>query len=295
MIKLNYTHQPVAYTESGQVNPIRWCLLRKDGEDSYENTTNVFKCRDYFNDFVVYKHMGHEFRSYGMSWNLAEFDEEGGMYVLVAGIRKNFLANIDNVIHAEFGKTWDFKFTYTPLSDKEVPDSLKEQVVGQYGILYFPSNTLVSTYRISVLTSFLRNCNTDVLFNSYDDILDQNFVRDTHINESVYAMFKERKYDLSEGRDYCWYYGSGHNSKTDTQQAVYIHDSGIVGTTSMINLATKLNLKMSGKDYYTWLTSLPIYTQRVSETIEHPVDTRDDDDIWDDEEEPCEDECEETW
>jgi len=85
-MKVTINHIKYNLCENTQRNPLRWTLLKPTEPAIFVNTTCEFKCKDYFNDFVAYKHCGKEFYVYGMKNNVATFDAAGGLYVYLTGV-----------------------------------------------------------------------------------------------------------------------------------------------------------------------------------------------------------------
>ncbi len=269
MFKLTYQIFDRYLTESVQNNPIRWMCLRKEGPESFSNTTKFFKCKDYFNDFVAHNHLGEAGTMYGMCANQGKFDSNGGLWVLCAGIQKHFAENVDKIIHAEFGHTWGVKIGITPIDKAELPEEVRNLVSGGYALIYLPKEALISTYRISLITLFLRNCNVNTSFLNYDTFLDKNFADDGQLHEREYLLLKDRLYDIPEGRDYVWYLGKTYNSKKTLPKddvglcIEFIHGAGYKGTIAYCQYAQP-KTKSTGKDPFMWRNSLPTYQ------IEHP-------------------------
>ena len=202
------------YTENDQRNPIKWMLMRRDG-GTYTNTTDWFKCKDYFNDFVAYKHLGLVFEQYGMRSQWANF-YEGGLYVLVKNTTPHFAGNVARVCKPFFDKWGDVEVT--PLDDGMC-------------MLYFSDGCLKNTYRISVLTLFIRNCNVCSYIKDYDAAFTKELAVNGSWTEEIYNMFKKGMWDipLQYEDDHVWYINEDSNSdKYRPGDNYLIHNCGAI-------------------------------------------------------------------
>ena len=236
IMKITYTHPYHSLVESAQKNPIRWVCLQKRLGD-FTNTTPAFKCKDYFNAFVVYRHMKKVFSQYGMQSNQAKYDRKGGMWVLLANVTDYLQSNIENCINSEFGNTWDIKLVYTPLEDGVVVGDLNNLEATQKslkcGLLYIPKQALTNTLRISIMTLLIRNCNIDHQLYSYDELIQPNIAADGQLDNARYNMLKERKYNFASEKNFIYHNGVYENSNTEWPSYGYraIHNCGIGGFT----------------------------------------------------------------
>lgn len=139
--------------ENSQENPIRWAMCKEVSPDVLVNTTPLFKCRDYFNDFVAKKHLKKLFEVYGMYSDWASFDEQGGAYVLVANLTSKFLENLDNFVNVLLKKNWGFVIKAEDVKVEPARTVTKAQ------LLYFPNEIFTSNYRVSLITLLIRMAN----------------------------------------------------------------------------------------------------------------------------------------
>jgi hypothetical protein len=255
-------------------------LLEHKGEGVWENTTNEFKCKDYFNDFVIYKHTGHSFSAHGMRSNWVKFDPNGGLYILTKNVSPTFEQNILNVIIPEFGKTWGVGIVYMPLTPQQISDKSENCAV-----LHLNSECFVSTYRISVIMQFLRMCSVPALIPDYDTRLDRSLLDEGGWGEDLYKTFRDRKYALPEADTYSWYIGKEYNPTcrdVKTVSEYTLHDNGLV---SWANVLIPVDWA-----YYDscWITKIPYLEDGYYKEL-----TDDEyDEEWNDEEELCEEDQE---
>jgi len=238
-MKITYTHPNNSLVESAQKNPLRWVCLKKR-LDIFTNTTPVFKCKDYFNDFVVHRHMKKIFSQYGMKSNEAKFDRKGGMWVLLANVTSYLASNIENCINTEFGLTWGIKLVYQDLEADTVEGNLDSlEAYGyvnrnKFGLLYIPKEALTNTLRISLMTLLIRNCNIDHQLYNYDELIQPELAMDGQLDNARYNMLKERKYNFASEKDFVYHCGEYTNSQVEWKDydKTTVHNCGIMGFTN---------------------------------------------------------------
>jgi len=250
MAKIVYNFLGQRYTESGQRNPIRYVCLRKLDDGSYVNTTQEFKCKDYFNDFVINHHGCHlgVFTIYGMDSDQGHFNLDGSMDVLMYNLTEHFEQNIKNVIDPVFGELWGTKITVTRIE----PTDISGMACKNPAIVTFSRECFVSTFTISALMLFLRNCNMDYIIQDYDARLDRDLVNEGSWSKPVYEMFKSRALNFPERTEYYWFAGESHNSDNPGDVMNYVlHDNGVLSWAEKI-----LNMNVYYK-HYDWLETIP--------------------------------------
>ena len=111
-MKYILSNQKQDLVEIGQENPIRFMLLTHQDKHTFVNTTDPFKCKDYFNDFTTYRHFGRRFGIYGMRSEQAKFDNDGGLHVFIANISPFFVDNATRLVEGELGPLWGIFFKF---------------------------------------------------------------------------------------------------------------------------------------------------------------------------------------
>lgn len=272
-MQVNYSDIKYTYCESPQANPVRWLVLKETEPGVFVNTTAPFKCKDYFNDFVIYKHTQHEFRAHGMKSSAAEFNTDGSLYVLVLNVTEFFEQNIKNILEPTMLKEWGATITV----HSNVP-IVGPSPVNVGTILHMSSECFASTFRISALMLFLRNCNVNMLVPDYDSRLDRTLAIEGQWTEQTYDFFKQRQYNNSVLGNWVWYCGGNYHSDgypaTNTD-AYTFHDNGVN--------SWLLSLGVSRDRSLGFLNSLPVFIP-AQEIEEESYE-------WDDEEE---EECDEV-
>lgn len=147
-------HLPFHLNESAQVNSLRWNILYKQKDGSFENQSGVFKCKDYFNDVVALK-MGLKFIVHGFDNSRIKLNEEG-MYILLTNLTtpKELLNNI-KLISSEAERCG---YPNIPVSEEN-----KDLV------LFIDNRYLESTYIISWLTYIIRIAHCGKAYETYEE------------------------------------------------------------------------------------------------------------------------------
>lgn len=225
-MKVEYTQiKDIIYTENDQDNPLKWVGLKKEDDDSFVNTTNVFICKDYLNDAVYTKHSGHSIYIYGMKSDAFSLCPDGGLYLLLLEVEDSLAHNIQEVLNPYLMRTLGAAVNYT---------ALPYTVLGEKaGVLYLPSGALTSTFHVSLIAGLIRNANVKTKYASFDDFFTPEVARDLHIDDARYLMIKEGDFSCLPLDDYYWYSTTEYNSKIMFTIASYdtytIHDNGIMG------------------------------------------------------------------
>lgn len=228
------------YAELDQKNPLRWTFMKKV-KDTYTNSSNIFKCKDFFNDVIAYQHLKKKFVQYGMGSDSAKFTRKGGIWVLLSNTTPNLIGNIERCINEEFKDTWKIKLDVIPVNQADFTSdhiTLRNMV-----LVYFPKEALTNTFRISLLTLMIRNCNVSQDIESYDKLITPAFGRDGSLDECRYMMLKKHAYQFPGETDWV-FYSQGYNSK-DAWKAwmtSVVHNNGIMGFTERL-------LPNFGKDF----------------------------------------------
>lgn len=218
------------YTESPQTNPIRYVVMHQIGDNDFINTTNPFKCKDYFNDFVAHKHKHPVFECYGMKSDAATFDQYGGLYVLVYNITTKFRENLERVLEP-FARKWGARVAYEPVVAPAFTDPKHMLLPAQQAnaaMLWFSPECFVSTFRISTLTLFIRNCNIDTEIGSYREACRlPRMVIESMWYPNHFEMFIAEDITWNQQQDYWYYMGTSYNSKCQPETDGYmLHNNG---------------------------------------------------------------------
>lgn len=267
-MQVNYNDIKYTYCESPQANPVRWLALKETEPGVFVNTTAPFKCKDYFNDFVIYKHTKHEFRAHGMKSSVAEFNEDGSLYVLVLNATEFFEQNIKNILEPTMLKDWGA--TITVHSNVPITGPTTHSIGT---IMHMSSECFASTFRISALTLFLRNCNVTMLVPDYDSRLDRTLAAEGQWGKETYNFFKDREYNHHVLGNYVWYASETYNSdgivaeKTD---GYTFHDNGVNSWLSALGIDKH-------DSHFGFILSLPVFVPPQAIELENYS--------WDDEDE----------
>ena len=215
------------YGEMGQINPIRWTILHRKGED-YIYQSNPFKCKDFFNDVVAYRKVKKSFEMYGFKNNV-KFNREG-LYVLLTNLRNLMLFD------------WNLAKLNSKLIDQGLPyvallDDLQSD---ESCVLLFKKEHFASTYIISLLTILIRCCNYNIQFDCWDDFFSEVSPLNTVENSfTQYAKELSQKYGFIPPVKE-WVYLPGIGADYDLEDHRFpnmVHNNGV----SNWALALKIN------------------------------------------------------
>ena len=262
------------YTESPQINPLRWVCLHQIGQETFENTTSIFKCKDYFNDFVAYKHSKNVFRMYGMNSDDAKFDAHGGLSMLVFNITPHFEGNLKRVLEPVFGKLWDAHVSFRLLSPSELSGECNK-ITGNCGILWLSPECFTTTFHISAITLFIRACNSQVLIEDFDSCCHRATARQNSWRPNIRNMFLKREIVFEElALDWCFF---GDGTKKYKTSGDFVHNNGVNGWCDYLHKADSV-------DIWLWYSSLP--TLNEGDHNDEVVEEEEEQDEWDDAEDP---------
>lgn len=196
--------------ENDQANSIRWQTVERIDDELYMAICPKFKCKDYFNDFVVFKHFKVVFTQYGMQSDWVKFDEHGGFYCYLTGLKKSFLNNMSEIINPSLMDN------YGILLELEMNEDSSE------AIIYFPSQACANTYRISLITMLIRNANENIQFTDWEDFMKRsNFQNEMYgcslKDHANYNRIYTNDYCLNAESDYVFYMGKHYNSKVGVE------------------------------------------------------------------------------
>jgi hypothetical protein len=193
------------YVESPQNNPINYITLYKNKEGLI-NTTNWFKCRDFFNDVIAAKNKFF-FYIHGFENKRVKFNDEG-LYVGVKNLldKNCFIKNLESWITNELGEsiTWF-----------EEDDVL---------VILFSNKVLETTYNISLFSWMLRQANTTKILKSFEDAV-------SNCNEILsLPSYKVIKYKFNSPiKGYWFWFSNEYNSMKDQHDCpkYMIHNNGM--------------------------------------------------------------------
>jgi hypothetical protein len=220
-------------TQTSQSNPLRWMCLKHLEEETFTHTTPWFRCKDYFNDSVVWFHQKQKFSIYGMSSNEFHFNEDGSMYVGVSNITSQFENNLKLLDKIEEGMGCKVSIvgkTEEVLST-EIHEGLEKDSTGMT-VLHFSKECFLSTFRISMITWLIRMANVSKKYETYLDVFKDTAAMEKVTNFSSVVKPKLPLLDFSklDEKGYSWFYGAGQNSqqigKITSYESGWVHNAG---------------------------------------------------------------------
>jgi hypothetical protein len=199
------------YAEEGQPNPMRWMLLSKNEDGSFQNETSWLRCKDFFNDFVCARHTGKFFRIYGFDTSKMNLgNPEEPVYILLDVLTEQFVYNMGTL------NTW--------LKDEQgmptIPSS--PQGEGKYLLTVDPVY-FKNTYNVSLITLLIRLMNI-----SYKKFFEKEKPKwDEVVKKGLFfSKFPEKL------KKFVWYCGDKFNSETkdlpEYQLANLVHNNGVL-------------------------------------------------------------------
>jgi hypothetical protein len=206
------------YAEVGQINPLRWKTLLRDG-DTFTDQSGWIKCKDFYNDTVAYFKAGTIFNMYGYH-NKIEKNEEG-VYFLLKYVKDvaSFQANL-SVINEQLLKDLGTIVSIVPYEG-----------AGDEVVILIPNELWESTYRISMITFVIRLGNYGYKFTDWASLWDTNspaYTQKEAFDDNAKKNARELGFKVPDGFEKYWYYaGADHNSeKAPKQTGGIIHNNG---------------------------------------------------------------------
>jgi len=203
------------YSEIDQNNPIRWAIFKYQGNDTFVQQTGLFKCKDFFNDFVA-KYHGADVSIYGMRTADNEVDA-AGMFIGLWNITDQFIGNVERAIN--------------PKLQQELGIQLLPAQVGDTVLVFLPKVLFDSTYTISFLTLLIRACNDVKEWSCYEHLVSESL---ESLLVSNVSWFKEASLLPPEHLRKYWYYaGPAYNNEVIQNNnysfSSMVHNNGVLG------------------------------------------------------------------
>lgn len=220
-------------TQTGQRNPLRWICLKHLEEETFTHTTPWFRCKDYFNDAVVWFHQKQKFSIYGMSSDSFHFNEDGSMYVGVSHIVPQFESNLAllDKIEAGMGCKVTVVGKTTEVLSADIHNGLHTDSDG-VTVLHLSKECFLSTFRISMVTWLIRMANVETTYTTYTDVFkDEGQMQYVaNFTSHVKPKLPNLEFDKLDEKGCLWYYSSAANSKTTPKVTSYeagtVHNAG---------------------------------------------------------------------
>lgn len=219
-MELIYNHLENIYTEAGQNNPIRWILVEPDKEkpNIFYNVSQLFRCKDYFNDFVYKRRTKKSFTAYGFPTNKITSSEKDYGYVVITGVEPAFLSNLKLL------NNWLLKdqcHSTIKVTDIDITNNLAIDKKGL--LLAIPPFYLRNTYNISLLSFLIRYINQKIKYNTWQQLINSQVTgNDSVIMPRIKIKNKWFKFHPLL-KKYIFYIDKGVNS--DMKEPVIYKDS----------------------------------------------------------------------
>lgn len=207
------------YCEVGQVNPLRWKTLFREG-DTFIDQSGWIKCKDFFNDTVAFFKEGSVFSIYSYDNNIKKNDE--GVYFLLKNIADmpTFCSNLD-VMNQQLKADLGCHVGLFPQPNEE-----KNQC-----IVLIPNELWETTYRISMVTYIIRLSNYGYKYTDWNSIwstMAPSHTLDHAFSPAALKNAKQYGFKPLPGYEkYWWYCGEQYNSEVlKGQTGLTIHNNG---------------------------------------------------------------------
>lgn len=209
------------YSEEGQVNPLRWCILKQVGPDDFISQSNWLKCKDFFNDYVYSYHSKKDFTIYGFNAGKMDIPYGGNVFMALKHQTPAFVHNITKAVNPWLVEQGMPELILTPANDGMLLLELDKK--------YF-DNTL----NISLISLLIRVVNTLGKFKNFEEIKNFNGIPDGDKNKWGQVVAKGTYFNIPEKyRKYLWYYDEKRNSEKVTDPKDYqlshlVHNCGVL-------------------------------------------------------------------
>jgi hypothetical protein len=208
------------YIEEGQPNPMRWMILSKNKDGSFQNESAWIKCKDFFNDYAYTYMTGKGFKIYGFEAPSMKVPKKGEpMYMLLDVLTQQWRHNM------EVFNEW--------LYIKEMPQLKWQDHNEAQVVLEIPSKYIENTYNISLLTLIIRLLNIEHEFSTFEEAIAYKEFPPRDQGKWSPVVAANRFFALPEKlTKYVWYCGSACNSENEEKYDGYlpgvIHNNGVL-------------------------------------------------------------------
>lgn len=161
-----------SYSEVGQNNPLRWCIVYEEENGILSPQSGWVKCKDFFNDLVAACN-GNGFSIYG--FNSAKMKVNDGFVGMV--LKECVPEFMDNVKRTGVISVGEF----FPLGK------------GMVYVKFSKDKTFKTAFDISLASYAIRLCNTTKVLNNWAELFSQENIKfDCPVNQETIAWVKEK-------------------------------------------------------------------------------------------------------
>lgn len=206
------------YAEEHQPNPLTWYILKKTGKDTFVNVSAPIVCKDFFNDLAYTLMTGKSFGIYDFNAGKFKLPANEPVYMLLTKTTPQFLTNLTSVLNPEL-----LASQMPMIGAMEVDNGI---------LVSFDPKFFNNTYNISLVSLIIRLLNIEHSFKDFEEVkkYDGFPMKDQLKWNAVVA--KNKWFSLPEKfKEYVWYCGPQHNSKTLTdeyQLSQLVHNNGVL-------------------------------------------------------------------
>ena len=217
-MKINKTYPRVQYSEMPQNNPLRFTILFKNEDGTFDTQSSEFKCKDFFNEVVAAYH-GQPLGAYSFETKGMKLQDEG-VWVLLTHIIKmdSFVQNIGSINRLAAG-------------DGMPAVSLLHAADGAC-VALLPRSYFDNTYLISFLSYLIRVANTedinpDPTWKTHSTLeIDCPF-------RNVFHKVMARGFKSPDIKSF-YYAGKKHDHKQKLTSSYIVHNNGVASWTALM-------------------------------------------------------------
>lgn len=188
------------YSEEPQQNQIRWQIYKQVAPGEYHSVSGKFKCKDFFNDFIVAYRAKIKFSKYRFDANFNDVnpDDEEGIPVVLTNLVQNFTHNIS------IANKW--------LKGNGFPKLSPEMFDSKSCLMYIPWEYTHNTYYISALSLVIRLCNYgEIKFKeSFEEVKNNAKLREKEM-KLANTLIHKRMDKLGNTSKYLWWYNKNNH------------------------------------------------------------------------------------
>ena len=214
-----------SYAEEGQVNPIRWMILSKTGENTFQQESAWIKCKDFFNDLAYTIQTGKHFTIYGFNAGAMNPPKPGEpVYMLLSGLCSGFRDNLKVV------NQW--------LKESNTPEIVTHEHKDGQLIVVFDPFYFTNVYNISLISLLLRVVNCDTAYKTFDKIKKSPHLSGGDVSKWGTVVKKNVFFAIPEKmKKYVWYCTPDVNSENPGKEysvSSLVHNNGVVSWSAFL-------------------------------------------------------------
>lgn len=217
-MKINKTYPQVHYSEMPQNNPVRFTILFKNEDGSFDTQSSEFKCKDFFNEVVAAYH-GQPLGAYSFETKGMKLQDEG-VWVLLTHIIKlpSFEENIRSI--NKLAKK-------DGMPEVEVHAHTLDSVVALLPRAYFNNTYLISFLSYLIRVANTEDVNPDPTWKTHSTLeIDCPF-------RNVFDRVMARGFKSPAIKSF-YYAGKKHDHSQKLSSSHIVHNNGVASWTALM-------------------------------------------------------------